>query len=125
MLDKENHLSGGPGAQLSGQEPGCHPWEGDAYIGAPLCPGFFPRASILVEEMAQEEGNSPTRERKLELGPLEGAVGGRGGIPKTCAPWQSRLERLAAGRLASRGLGEPQAAIETPETTDTARPTKV
>lgn len=27
--------------------------------------------------------------------------------------------------LASRGLGEPQAAIETPETTDTARPTEV
>lgn len=50
-------------------------------MGAPLCPGFFPRASILMGELAQEESNSPTRERKLELGPLEGAVLG-GGHPK-------------------------------------------
>lgn len=51
-------------------------------MGAPLCPGFFPRASILVGETAQEENNSPTRERKLEIGPLESAVPGGRGHPK-------------------------------------------
>lgn len=125
MLDKENHLSVGPGAQLSGQDPELPSLGGGHTYGGSTLSWIFPKG------ICPRGGDGPGGKQQSNQGEEAGAW-----APWKVQYWVGAPQRSVlhgrtgsrgwqAGMLAIRGLGECQAAIETPETTDTARPTEV